>query len=51
MSPRLGITLSTCAFTFVILSQDGLGIALDEDDLLVRTLACYGIETTREELE
>jgi aldehyde:ferredoxin oxidoreductase len=26
-------------------------VTLDESDLLVRTLACYGIETTREELE
>jgi aldehyde:ferredoxin oxidoreductase len=42
--------LSCCAFTFVIYSQDGLGEALDEDDLLVRTLAQYGIRTTRAEL-
>jgi aldehyde:ferredoxin oxidoreductase len=26
-------------------------MTLDESDLLVRTLACYGIETSREELE
>jgi aldehyde:ferredoxin oxidoreductase len=47
----LGNALSTCAFTFAIFSQDGRGQALDESDLLVRTLACYGIETTRVELE
>ena len=43
--------LSLCAFTAVVFSQHGRGVALDEDDLLVRTLACYGIETSREELE
>ena len=48
--PCLGNTLSTCAFTFVIFGQNGRGAALDESDLLVRTLACYGIETTRAEL-
>jgi len=47
----LGNILSTCAFTSVIFSQDGRGIRLDDDDLLVRTLACYGIETRRTELE
>ena len=47
----LGNALSTCAFTFVVFSQDGQGVTLDESDLLVRTLACYGVETTREELE
>jgi aldehyde:ferredoxin oxidoreductase len=47
----LGNALSTCAFTFVIFSQDGRGLVLDESDLLVRTLACYGIETSRGELE
>ena len=47
----LGNALSTCAFTFIIYSQDGQGTKLDKDDLLVRALACYGIETTREELE
>jgi aldehyde:ferredoxin oxidoreductase len=46
----LGNALSTCAFTFVLFGQDGRGTALDESDLLVRTLACYGIETSREEL-
>jgi aldehyde:ferredoxin oxidoreductase len=46
----LGNALSTCAFTFVIFSQDGKGVNLDDSDLLVRTLACYGIETRREEL-
>jgi aldehyde:ferredoxin oxidoreductase len=44
-------TFSTCAFTFVIFSQDGWGMALDDGDLLVRTLACYAIETSRIELE
>jgi aldehyde:ferredoxin oxidoreductase len=43
--------LSLCAFTAVLFSEDGRGVTLDEDDLLVRTLACYGIETSREELE
>ena len=43
--------LSLCAFTAVIFSQDGRGVMLDEDDLLVRTLASYGIETRREDLE
>jgi aldehyde:ferredoxin oxidoreductase len=47
----LGNALSTCAFTFVIFGQDGKGVYLDDSDLLVRTLACYGIETRREELE
>jgi aldehyde:ferredoxin oxidoreductase len=47
----LGNALSTCAFTFVIFSQDGQGVTLDDGNLLVRTLACYGIETNREELE
>jgi aldehyde:ferredoxin oxidoreductase len=42
--------LSACAFTFVLFSQDGKGWALDDSDLLVRTLACYGIETSRQEL-
>jgi len=47
----LGNALSICAFTFVVFSQDGQGTALDEGDLLARTLACYGIETSRQELE
>ena len=46
----LGNALSTCAFTHVLFSQDGRGITLDDSDLLVRTLSCYGIETRREEL-
>lgn len=46
----LGNALSTCAFTFVIFSQEGKGVALDDSDLLVRILACYGIESRREEL-
>jgi hypothetical protein len=47
----LGNVLSNCAFTFTLFSQDGQGKSLDDSDLLVRTLACYGIETNREELE
>jgi aldehyde:ferredoxin oxidoreductase len=47
----LGNALSACAFTFALFSQDGQGTTLDEGDLLVRMLACYGIETSREELE
>jgi aldehyde:ferredoxin oxidoreductase len=46
----LGNALSTCAFTFVLFSQDGRGTTLDESDLLVRALACYGIEVRQEEL-
>jgi hypothetical protein len=42
--------LSCCAFTFVIYSQDGQGEELDQGDLLVRTLAQYGIRTTRSDL-
>jgi aldehyde:ferredoxin oxidoreductase len=44
-------TLSLCAFTAVIFSQDGHSVKLDESDLLARTLACYGIEINRGELE
>jgi aldehyde:ferredoxin oxidoreductase len=47
----LGNALSTCAFTSVIFSQDGHGTTLDDGNLLARTLACYGIETSRVELE
>jgi aldehyde:ferredoxin oxidoreductase len=46
----LGNALSNCAFTFILFGQDGRGTTLDESNLLVRTLACYGIETNREEL-
>ncbi len=42
--------LSCCAFTFVIFSQDGEGERLDDGDLLVRTLAQYGIRTTKDDL-
>jgi hypothetical protein len=42
--------LSCCAFTFVIFSQQGEGERLDDGDLLVRTLAQYGIHTTRDDL-
>jgi aldehyde:ferredoxin oxidoreductase len=43
--------LSACAFTFVVFSQDGEGVRLDDGELLVRTLRAYGLETTRSELE
>ena len=43
--------LSLCAFTAVVFSQDGCGVVLDEEDLLLRTLACYDIEASREGLE
>ncbi len=42
--------LSSCAFTFVIFSQDGAGERLDDTDLLARTLQQYGIRTSHEEL-
>jgi hypothetical protein len=42
--------LSCCAFTFTLFSQEGEGEQLDDSDLLVRTLAQYGIHTTREDL-
>jgi aldehyde:ferredoxin oxidoreductase len=42
--------LSNCAFTFVLYSQNGEGERLDDGDLLVHTLAQYGIRTTREDL-
>jgi aldehyde:ferredoxin oxidoreductase len=42
--------LSCCAFTFVIYTQDGEGERLDEDDLLVRTMAQYGLRVTRQDL-
>lgn len=44
-------SLSACAFTFALFSQDGRGVELDDTDLLVRTLACYGFETSREALQ
>lgn len=47
----LGNILSTCAFTWVIFSQDGRGTHLDDSGLLVRTLGYYGIETSSLELE
>ena len=47
----LGNALSLCAFTSVVFSQEGRGICLGGADLLVRTLACYGIETSRTDLE
>ena len=42
--------LSCCAFTFVVFTQDGKGERLDDGDLLVRTLAAYGVHTTRDDL-
>ena len=47
----LANALSQCAFTFVVFSQDGQGERLSDDDLLVRLLRQYGIETTRSDLE
>jgi len=47
----LGNALSQCAFTFVIFSADGKGVTLDASDLLVRTLAIFGIELSRTDLE
>ena len=47
----LGNALSQCAFTFVLFSADGKGVTLDASDLLARTLAVYGIELSREDLE
>jgi len=46
----LANALSMCAFTFVIFSQDGKGEQLSDDDLLVRLLRNYGIQTTRADL-
>jgi aldehyde:ferredoxin oxidoreductase len=43
--------VSACAFTFAMFSQDCKGVELDDSDLLVRTLNCYGIEVCREELQ
>jgi aldehyde:ferredoxin oxidoreductase len=47
----LGNALSMCAFTFVIFSQDGQGERLSDDNLLVRLLRNYGIQTSRADLE
>jgi aldehyde:ferredoxin oxidoreductase len=44
-------SLSQCAFTFVIFSQDAAGEQLSADGLLIRLLSKYGIETTRADLE
>jgi aldehyde:ferredoxin oxidoreductase len=46
----LSNALSQCAFTFVIFSQDGQGERLSDDDLLVRTLRHYGVQTSRDDL-
>ncbi len=43
--------LSFCAFTFVIFSEEGKGIQLDQDDVLIRTLEQYGYKLHREDLE
>ena len=43
--------LSLCAFTAVVFSQEGRGVRLGDDELLARTLACYGIEASRGDLE
>ncbi len=43
-------TLSCCAFGFIIFTEGGAGVELSHDDLLVKVLRFYGIETTREEL-
>lgn len=43
-------TLSQCAFTFAIYSQDGQGEQLGDDDLLIRLLRHYGMHTTRTDL-
>ena len=47
----LGNALSACAFTFVVFSQDGKGEALDDSDLLARTMGAYGITANRMALE
>lgn len=46
----LANALSQCAFTFVIFSQDGKGERLSDDDILVRLLRNFGINTTRADL-
>jgi aldehyde:ferredoxin oxidoreductase len=46
----LGNALSQCAFTFVVFSQGGEGKQLGDDDLLLRVLRHYGIQTTRADL-
>ena len=47
----LGAALSACAFTSVVFSEDGEGTVLDHTDLLARTLAAYGFELRRTDLE
>lgn len=42
--------LSFCAFVFVVFSQDGQGVELDDEDLLVRVLRTYGLDVRREDL-
>ncbi|MBD3183380.1 hypothetical protein GF312_13870 [Candidatus Poribacteria bacterium] len=42
--------LSCCAFGFVIFTEDGKGIELDRDELLVDVLKFYDIQTSRREL-
>lgn len=47
----LGNALSQCGFTFVIFSEGGEGVVMDESNLLARTLAAYGIAQHRRDLE
>ncbi|MGC9400758.1 MAG: hypothetical protein ACP5HM_16735 [Anaerolineae bacterium] len=42
---------ASCGFTWALFSQDGEGERLDDEQLLVRTLRAYGIETTQTDLE
>ncbi len=42
--------LSCCAFGFVVFTEGGKGVELSRDDLLVKVLDFYGIETSRTEL-
>jgi aldehyde:ferredoxin oxidoreductase len=46
----LANALSQCAFTFVIYSQDGQGERLSDDQLLLRVLRHFGIQTTPADL-
>jgi aldehyde:ferredoxin oxidoreductase len=41
---------SSCAFGFVVFTEDGKGVELSEDDLLIDVLDFYNIKTSREEL-
>jgi len=46
----IGNALSTCAFTFIIFSEEGKGERVDRERLLARTLAHYGIHIHEHEL-